>query len=296
MLALTADLFAHAIIAAARSFGDDPVLACTSRSGQRRRPLTAAANGISLVDVSRRDDAVRILGLSATTLPSAVSFNRPDFVAASMAARGAVKAWAVLCAPEPEPPAPEPDPEPLPPLDELLTDEEIGDAAREFMEREPDPEPDETPTPAPRMGESLRKHLAEPEPPAPHREVISVQDTGVTVLVPARPPAPEPEPEPEPPRKRHVETAGAISSLMRPGGPIMAEKPPPGGALGDRILRQLRDAPCTSSSLAILCDAKEMEVIGCLRDLESRGIVVPGPIPVQGPRYRPWQLPEASAA
>ncbi len=71
---LTADTVARAVIAAARAYGADPVVAMTNRAGgKQRRPVTAA--GVALV-ASRRasfDQTVRMLSLSGKGLRDAIA-------------------------------------------------------------------------------------------------------------------------------------------------------------------------------------------------------------------------------
>lgn len=66
--------------------------------------------------------------------------------------------------------------------------------------------------------------------------------------------------------------------------------------LRERVLEQLHDAPSTAPSLAVLCDAKEMEVTGVLRCLEHEKLALPGAPPVGGARHRLWSIAPEQAA
>lgn len=138
---LTADLCARAIIAAARAFGDDPVMACTSQSARKRRALSAAASGLvqgADVGVLR---AQAVLGLSHCAIRQARRAQGEPWAGAALAAMRAVEfalwqaeavededeavavaeeiqkplAEATDDAPRPPPPAPPPPPPPPPP-------------------------------------------------------------------------------------------------------------------------------------------------------------------------------------
>ncbi len=88
---LSADLIARAIIAAARSYGDDPVDAMTSTARFGRRALTAAAGGVArAMDVTPRRPA-RILKINDTNIYSARTRGGAEFLAAELAAMRAVE-------------------------------------------------------------------------------------------------------------------------------------------------------------------------------------------------------------
>ncbi len=61
---LTADLVARAIIAAALSFGDDPVKACIAKRGLHRRCLTPAAEGLHRATDIPFARVARVVGLN----------------------------------------------------------------------------------------------------------------------------------------------------------------------------------------------------------------------------------------
>lgn len=84
-------------------------------------------------------------------------------------------------------------------------------------------------------------------------------------------------PAPAPPPVRHSDMA------VRP--PVTVEAP-----LRDRLTEVLRLGPQTPPSLAILCDAKELDVTRALSALEHEGRVVGLPVPEAGRRQQPWAL------
>jgi hypothetical protein len=111
-VALTADLVARAIIAAARSFGDDPVMACTSRAKDKRRSLVAAAGGLAVAGICTARRASAVLGLNPTSVGGARCGRRENFDRAQTAAAEAVRSAA-------EPPPALPAAHPAPNLDKL---------------------------------------------------------------------------------------------------------------------------------------------------------------------------------
>lgn len=92
---LTADLVARAVIAAARSYGDDPVHAMTSTARFGRRALAAAASGVARAMEVSPIRAARILQIKDTNVYTARARASADFVAAELAATRAVEfaAW-----------------------------------------------------------------------------------------------------------------------------------------------------------------------------------------------------------
>lgn len=89
--ALTADLIARAIVAAAQSYGDDPVRALTSKSPPLRRCLSAATGGISLLMEVRADVIAPVLGVGQNTVTSARCRQDERFRAAERAAERAAR-------------------------------------------------------------------------------------------------------------------------------------------------------------------------------------------------------------
>lgn len=86
---LTADLFARAVIAAARSYGDDPVRALEVDRGRTRRCLAPAAAGICRATGASMARVSRIMGVRANNIARAKEAD--GFQLASMAAERAAK-------------------------------------------------------------------------------------------------------------------------------------------------------------------------------------------------------------
>lgn len=92
MTAPAADLFARAIIAAAISYGDDPVEAVTSRRCNVRRALTAAGAGLSEATGLTLKRVSAVLGVTDTAITHARFTNKPQFWKAARAAEDAARA------------------------------------------------------------------------------------------------------------------------------------------------------------------------------------------------------------
>lgn len=142
--------------------------------------------------------------------------------------------------------------------------------------------------------EAIRGHL-DVQPEASIPEVVVVKPPPVPEGTAAASPPP-PKPTFTPPK------AGAISAPIRPA-PFVGTPParkyaagPEGGTLRGRILATLKDAGATAPNLAILVDAKEMPIAETLRQMEREGLVVAGPVPLQGQRHRSWSLAERVSA
>lgn len=89
-----ADLIARAIIAAARSYGDDPVEACLARSGLRRRCVTAAASALELERTWKLRQLEKVLRVRPSAIQSARANRKRSFDRAVTAAREVVR-WAL---------------------------------------------------------------------------------------------------------------------------------------------------------------------------------------------------------
>lgn len=109
---LTADLVARAVIAAAISFGDDPIAAMMSSSRSLKRVRVAAAGGLSVAGVCTLRRAARVLDVRDTSVSTARSSARPDFDRAELAAaEAATWTWAAKAeAPSVSPPCVSPPP------------------------------------------------------------------------------------------------------------------------------------------------------------------------------------------
>lgn len=218
--ALTADLVAHAVIAAARVYGSDPIQAVEAKSGLPRRPVTAAALGLCRgLDLPERR-LIRLFGLSASAIFEAKRRDDATFRRAAVAAETAARAARSVRV---EPIAADP-------------------------------------------------IAVEPRRPSQAR-LATVRMMAERQLATVRAPATAPRP-------------------VAPSRPL----PEAAGSLRFRILDVLKDAPTTSSTLAILTDAKELAVIETLRVMEHEGKVIAGAIPLQGARHRQWHLNEGQGA
>ncbi|MBC7169246.1 hypothetical protein, partial [Phenylobacterium sp.] len=87
----SADLYARAIIAAAISYGDDPVAALETRSGRARRCLAPAITGIARGSGVKLKAVCNTLGYDVTSISRARTANRDQFQKAQDAAEEAVR-------------------------------------------------------------------------------------------------------------------------------------------------------------------------------------------------------------
>lgn len=95
MTALTADLCARAVIAAARAYGDDPAAACRARSGRLRRCLSPAIIALSRVLGAPVEACARPFGVRSYAAEAAARAATDGFRLAIAAAEGALLAWAL---------------------------------------------------------------------------------------------------------------------------------------------------------------------------------------------------------
>lgn len=138
--------------------------------------------------------------------------------------------------------------------------------------------------------ESPPKPVASPRVRAPHRLAPAPpQDIAARAWRRSDPPPPSVI------RSTLPRIAQAVTPRREPTCTSKAEAAPV-TVLRDRVIATLRDAPSMATSLAILCDAKELAVCETLKQLEIEGVVEPGPIPEQGRRYRSWSLVQRMAA
>jgi hypothetical protein len=102
---LTAELFARAVVASARSYGDDPIKAIEAKTGILRRCLAPAVVGIAGATREDLRGVCTVLGLRLNTTKAAISHNSRYFVQAESAAMAAVRAYmaAPFSAPLPGP-------------------------------------------------------------------------------------------------------------------------------------------------------------------------------------------------
>lgn len=91
-----ADIFAHAIVASARSYGDDPLMAAVVVTGKSRRAMLPAAVGISIATGMSLERVGKILGIQTKNLSRAANDGGEGFsravALASTAARMALNA------------------------------------------------------------------------------------------------------------------------------------------------------------------------------------------------------------
>jgi hypothetical protein len=106
MIPLTADLFAHAVVAAARAYGDDPIDAFAAKSGILKRcraPAAVAASRVAGIPLGR---ASAILGMLHTNVSAARGRGGGLFQKAQDAAEAACRAYLAANAPKPAAEAP----------------------------------------------------------------------------------------------------------------------------------------------------------------------------------------------
>lgn len=97
------DLWARAVIASARAYGDDPITAMAARGGKQRRSLAPAASALGRVGVCRASVAGRVFGLATSSVLATRAKGRAAFLAAESAAMRAVEsalAGELVLAPE----------------------------------------------------------------------------------------------------------------------------------------------------------------------------------------------------
>lgn len=91
LIPLTADICARAIVAAARSYGADPLKACVAKRGPIKRAMTAAADGLMEATWQPASVISRTLGINSESVAAAVRKNGEAFRAASRAASRAAR-------------------------------------------------------------------------------------------------------------------------------------------------------------------------------------------------------------
>lgn len=87
-----ADVAARAVIAAAHSYGDDPMLAMTATTNHWRRSLSAAVSGLCVATGAPPSKVGPMFGVNDCTVSAAQKRNHPDFARARTAAERAVTA------------------------------------------------------------------------------------------------------------------------------------------------------------------------------------------------------------
>lgn len=106
-MGLNAQMIAAAVVAAAKSYGDDPARALSAGKGSARRALPAACSALNRVTGASLRQICTPLGMPATSVSRARAQGGAAFKAAEAAAIAVLGGAA--------PPAPAPEPEPAPP-------------------------------------------------------------------------------------------------------------------------------------------------------------------------------------
>lgn len=247
---LTADLVAHAVIAAAKVFGDDPVKALTARRGPMRRCVRPAADGLARALDIPLSRAAGVLGCALSDF--SVSRQKPHFEEAATAAMRAVE----FALPE-DLEDDDAEDEDLPALDDLVAEAEAGEQLVDAGGCAP-----------PIVVESIAaySHTVETVDDFGNveRTIVSggLKRSAPGGIMAAR----------EPPRPQ------------RPNPTPYADRP-----VTDLVLEALADGPHDSLNLASIIDRKEMAVVGALHQLRSERKVVDEPVK-SGPRKFRWRL------
>lgn len=268
---LSADLVARAVIAAARSYGDDPVKACTcAPNASARRSLTAAASGLNRGGVAF-DQLERMLGVRRSSVFCNRSRKPAGFAEAALAALRAVEyvAW-------------------RPEAAETLV---VG-AQPEVIAGAADGELGDDPVVHDLVGD---EPLAEPELPAPP-SASEPEAIPEPIARPLRIPAAFDEPMVEPPAPPPRPQAGPIASMIMPS---VARRdvplPKSDRPITDLVLEALAAGALNTMSLAFLIDRKEMAVTSAVSQLQHEGRVRSAPVE-NGPRRFVWMLVEGDLA
>ncbi len=254
---LTADLIARAIIAAARSYGDDPQRALQSRAGTMRRSVMPAVGALLQETDLSRARLGKILDCNPRNLSRASK--APGYAEAERAARGAVAyaRWRPEAAESVVGAAPTPSPS-------------AGEAP-DAVASSPDPEPVAPPSPP-----------AGGEPGSLARKLAALHNGKSPSAIHPPPPTPLPT---SPPAQRAREP-----EFQRPPRPPLSPAPPIAGSLETRILELLQEGSANTQGMATVLDVKESAVCATLRILLHAGQVVADPVPPEGLRAQRWRL------
>lgn len=255
---LSADVYARAIIAAARIYGDDPERPFTHpQETKSRRALTAAVSGIVRELGLEAAPVAAVLGVGRSTVFTARCKNAPGFAEAETAVRRAVsyahwrpEARASVVAGTGE--------EALPSLAELGVE---ADDLQALLERD---------GVAPPLG-----LMAQPAPAAEPAKPEPVKAAAEANAVRTRPPG-----RSEALFARDFRNPPTVAQADRPTGELLLE-----------VLAE--GEPLNTMSLAYRIDRKEMTVTGSLKVLEHQGLVQAEPV-TGGPRAFVWRLAEAA--
>lgn len=290
-----ADVWARAIIAAARVFGDDPieaVVAAPVRGGRnKRQALPAACLGIAKVSGQPVGRVAPILGLQPSHVRNRKALGGADFRRAVQAAERA--AQYALWRPEAAESV----------AGSASGDLEIARPTVAAMDADVMVRAVEALGPAPVA--DWQAELAQAVEALPDKGMIvqsprrggksKVLAAVLEAAEPAWHPSRSPTAAERPPHiaRPHAPLAGrvnlanghAFAPTFRPG------PPPPTQSLEGRILARLAVAPGSPRGLASILDIKETFVAQTLRNLEREGRVVAGELaPGQSDRDQAWSL------
>ena len=167
---LTAEVVARAVIAAAASYGDDPVKAMTcARNAITRRTLGAAFGGLQLATEVPLGEFRCGLPVKASTVYTARSQRKPEFLAAQVAAMRAAEFALAELEPEDEDDAPEDEPDDAAAPAEMVAVECGGCAPPVFV--------------GPVLSRPEGQALGRIRPPQPMRPLAPPSERGVRELV-----------------------------------------------------------------------------------------------------------------
>lgn len=281
MIPLTPDIVARAIIAAAGVYGDDPVIACTTRSRRYRRPLKAAALGLYAAVGGDLVRYARILGVQDKSLYHTRRTAGPDAVLWRAAQMAEFVVAATRGADAPTDPV-----TPLKPIPSFglidavaILEPRLAEITKAYpegatvaqIEAMTGLEARWVPHAASKLYE-LHKCRWTRTPTSKGKKVLLRWGKA--------------------PPEKVSSKAGRISGSEFTQA--IAPKPPVAhGSIKGCILASL---PANPRSLAILCDAKELAVDECLSALARDGLVIPDPMPAEGRRSQTWRLKQERAA
>lgn len=287
---LTADLIAVAIVAAARSYGDDPVRAFMARGGPKRRSLTPAAEALAFLTQVPITRLSPMLKIAPRGCARARVNGGPGYMQAFARAEAAIRA-ALAGSDQVEVAAPAPAPA-SPAADEELV--ETGGCAPPIVVRRADPPP-EPPRRAPGPLTSWISPapglptLPEAERPLGDRILDVLADGSATPMGLAS--------------ILGVKESLVSQSLsvLRHAGVITADPPPREGLRQQRhrllstqaaqaaVLAVLRGEPMTGPDIMAAACLAEGEVRAALNELADAGEVVRGPRTKEGWSAQYWR-------
>jgi hypothetical protein len=284
-----ADVWARAIIAAARVFGDDPIEAVaaapTRGRGSKRRSLPAACLGIAKVSAHPVGRVAPVLGLQPSAVRAMKTHGGADFRRAVQAAERA--AQYALWRPEAAESV----------AGSASGDLEIARPTVAAMDADVMARAVEGLFTGPALAADWQAELAQAVEALPEKGVIfqSPRRAGKSRLRAALLEAAEAPAAERPPHiaRPHDPVAGPLSLAngyafappFRPGAP------PPTQSIDGRILARLAVAPGSPRVLASILDIKESFVALHLRNLAREGLVIAADLaPGQSDRDQAWRV------